>query len=561
MGAVRDAMVQTRSSLGTVVRNPELRRLNLALAGSEVGNWAYGTAIAVWAYDQGGTTAVGIWMAVRLGLVAVMAPFAGLVADRYPRRLVMVTSDLGQLVLILAAAAAIQLDWPAASVYVLVSLALPFSTLFRPAQMAILPSLARTPDELTAANGLGSFIESLAVFIGPAVAGLLLAVADIASVLVLDAATFLFSASLLVGLHERRAALPADGDTAAASTDADAVDEPDEGGLLWQSMAGFRIIWGHHSLRLICLLFACQTLVAGAFTVFQIGLAIDLTGMGPAGVGYLSSTDGVAALLGGLFAIAFTSHRLASGTGVGILGWAIPPLLMALWPNVGIAFAGMAVIGVSNSLADVSGLTIVQRLTPEDAVGRVFAALDSLVLTSTAVGTLVMPALVAVSSLRWAMVIVAVPVVVVTLLTFPTLRALDGTLHPSPETAVLQAVPLFKALGRPTLEHLARQLVRVDAAAGSAVITTGEAGDRFFIVESGELEAQVDGHAASTMGPGDCFGEIALLNDTPRTATVVARTDSHLLAMERADFLAAVSGDLDLRSRAEALAARRLRTA
>jgi hypothetical protein len=191
----------------------------------------------------------------------------------------------------------------------------------------------------------------------------------------------------------------------------------------------------------------------------------------------------------------------------------------------------------------------------------VFAALDSLVLTSTAVGTLVMPALVAVSSLRWAMVIVAVPVVVVTLLTFPTLRALDGTLHPSPETAVLQAVPLFKALGRPTLEHLARQLVRVDAAAGSAVITTGEAGDRFFIVESGELEAQVDGHPASTMGPGDCFGEIALLHDTPRTATVIARTDSHLVALERADFLAAVSGDLDLRSRAEALAARRLRTA
>jgi MFS family permease len=560
MGAVRDAMVQTRSSLGTVVRNRELRRLNLALAGSEVGNWAYGTAIAVWAYDQGGTTAVGIWMAVRLGLVAVMAPFAGLVADRYPRRLVMVTSDLGQLVLILAAAAAIQLDWPAASVYVLVSLALPFSTLFRPAQMAILPSLARTPDELTAANGLGSFIESMAVFIGPAVAGLLLAVADIASVLVLDAATFLYSASLLIGLHERRAALPTDEATAAATTPADA-DEPDEGGLLWQSMAGFRIIWGHRSLRLICLLFACQTLVAGAFTVFQIGLAIDLTGLGPAGVGYLSSTDGVAALLGGLFAIAFTSHRLASGTGVGILGWAIPPLLMAVWPNVGIAFAGMAVIGVSNSLADVSGLTIVQRLTPEDAVGRVFAALDSLVLTSTAVGTLVMPALVAVSSLRWAMVIVAVPVAVVTLLTFPTLRSLDGTLHASPETAVLQAVPLFQALGRPTLEHLARQLVRVDAAAGTAVITTGEVGDRFFIVESGELEAQVDGHSASTMGPGDCFGEIALLNDTPRTATVVAQTDSHLLAMERADFLAAVSGDLDLRSRAESLAARRLRTA
>ena len=171
MGQVRDAVRETSGSLSTVFRNIALRRINLAFAGSLVGDWAYATAVAVWAYGVGGATAVGVFAVVRLTMLALATPLASMLADRYPRKLVMIGSDLVRAVLVLGAAALVQWDAPAWMVFTLATLAAMAGAPFRPALSAWLPSLVKTPTELTAANGTGSTLESLAFFLGPAFGG------------------------------------------------------------------------------------------------------------------------------------------------------------------------------------------------------------------------------------------------------------------------------------------------------------------------------------------------------------------------------------------------------
>ena len=201
----RSAVRETGSSLATVFRRRSLRRLNLALAGSMIGDWAYATAVTVWAYDAGGAAAVGVWATIRLALSAVIAPFAAALADRYPRRTVMVVSDLVRAVLVTLAAVLIWSDVPALLVFVVATVSSLSGLAFRPCTQAIIPSLVEEPKELTAANAVGSTLESLAFFVGPAIAAFLLVVADVPTVFLVNTATFLLSAALIAGVRPRTA--------------------------------------------------------------------------------------------------------------------------------------------------------------------------------------------------------------------------------------------------------------------------------------------------------------------------------------------------------------------
>ena len=197
MSRVADAVRETGTSLSTVFRNPGLRKINLALAGSMIGDWAYGTAILIWAYDIGGARAVGIWYTVRLVLMTIVTPFASTIVDRLPRKMVMISADLIRAVLCFAVAGLIWVDGPAWLVFVLATLAPLIGAPFRPAVAALMPKLVKTPDELTAANGTASTIESLAFFVGPAIAAILVSAIGIPVVVVFNALTFLWSALLV----------------------------------------------------------------------------------------------------------------------------------------------------------------------------------------------------------------------------------------------------------------------------------------------------------------------------------------------------------------------------
>ncbi len=283
MSGLRGRLGESLQAFRAVFQNPNLRRLQLAWAGSIIGHWAYGIALAVYAYDQGGVTAVGVVGLVRMLPAALAAPFMSALADRYPRERIMLVSDLTRLLAMAGAAAVALSGGPAGFVYALGAFEAVMRTAFQPAQSAITPTLARTPQELTASNVTSSTIESVGVFLGPALGGLLLAATSPGVVFAASAVTYLWSALLVARIRAERAE--------PTSTDRH---------LAKQALDGFKVIAVDANLRLLIGLFAAQTLVAGALNVLIVVTALDLLDLGDAGVGYLNSAIGVGGLAGGV---------------------------------------------------------------------------------------------------------------------------------------------------------------------------------------------------------------------------------------------------------------------
>lgn len=541
-------------SLRAVLGNPDLRRVQLAFLGSAVGDWAYATAIVVWAYAEGGAAAVGIWMGVRFVLGAVTTPFLALLADRWPRRRVMMGADAVRAVVVAGAATLIALDTGTLLVFVLATTTSLLGSPFMIAQRALLPSLARTPGELTAANGVHSTIDSLAFFAGPAVAAGLLVVTDVPAVLLVNVATFLWSL-LLVSRVRVAAPVPAP----EAASEESGSEAP---GFLSETMAGFRAIGHDRALLLTTVQVSLQTVIAGAAPVFLVVMAAEmLPDTGDAGLGYLNAVIGIGSVLGGVIAIARAGRgALGRDLTVGVALWSLPLLLVTLWPSPVACFVAVALLGLANPLVDVNMDTIMQRVTPDEMLGRVFGALESCVIATAALGALLMPVLLDLGSLRTSLALLAIPVGGLALLGLPAMIRLDARLTAPPGLLLLREIDLFAPLDPATTEQLARSLTEVRFAAGDVLVREGEESDRFYVVESGLVRVTQGERVLRTEGPGDYFGEIGLLRDVPRTATVTAAEDTVVQALARDDFLRAVTGHREAGLAAEATVRRRLAT-
>jgi hypothetical protein len=433
---------------------------------------------------------------------------------------------------------------PAAAVYALAAAVGIISTGFQPAQAALLPLLARTPEELTAANVSSSTLESLGFCVGPALGGVLLAVSSTWVVFVVTAATFLWSALMLSGLlrhdepplsHERRPLLHEAGD-------------------------GVRAIAPDRRLKHVNGLDSAQSLVNGAVNVLIAVTALQLLHMGSPGVGYLNAAVGVGGLLGAVLSLMLVGRRRLAGMfGLAIAGAGGPILFIAPNPSTEIALVAFALIGMANIVEDVAGFTLLQRTAPPEVLARVFGVLHSLFFAMSAVGAILAPRLIHLIGVRWSLVCVGAFLPVLTIATrLPLVRLDDSSVDRARELDLLRTMPMFAPLSAPVLEGLASRLVPVHAAAGEKIVREGKPGDRFYVISSGEVEISIDGRTQGTQGPGDHFGEIALLRDVPRTATVTARTDTDLLALERDDFLAAVTGHSASAEAAEAVIGARL---
>jgi len=557
-GELTERLQESRTALAEVFRNPSLRRVNLALAGSIIGDWAYAVGVSVYAYRQGGATAVGLFAVVRYVSMAVAAPFTSVLADRHDRKRVMVIADLLRFGLVAAAALVIAADGPALLVYgfgLVTSLA---ATAFRPAQMALLPSLARHPAELTAANVASTTIESVGFFAGPAIAGALLALSNVEVVFGFNALTFLWS-GLLVSMLPTSAAKRAD--DAGVEQDGEGEVEPPapREGMLSGATLGFKAILGNRDLTLLVALYCAQTVVAGASLVFGVAIAFDMLGMAEASVGLLDAMVGVGGLVGGFVALMLaTRGRLAVDFGFGVLLWSAPLVLIVASPRLAPVLVTMALLGLGNSLVDINAFTIMQRLVPDEVMGRVFGALDSALIAGMALGSLAMPLMINTIGLESGLLVIGVIVSALALVSLKRLRRID-TIALAPEGLdLLRAVPLFAPLPERSIERLARCAVVVDVTAGEEVFHLGDGGDLFYVIESGEAEVVIADDLTTTVGPGDSFGEIALLRDVPRQATVRAATDLRLRAIGRRVFLEVVTGHNEASAQADRMIDRML---
>jgi MFS family permease len=542
---MRDSLKPLRD----VLANPALRRLQVAWAASMAGSLAFLIPLAVVSYHGGGgATGVGIVMLLRTAACAVFAPFTSILADRASPRRVMMVADLARAALILVLALVVHAGTGIGAVYVLAVCVSIVSTVFRPAQAALMPALARTPEELTASNAVAVTIESAAIFAGPGIGGLMLAVsgADLAFAV---CAGLLVLSAILVALVPEPAGAP---ETAAA--------EPAGEGAIRAATAGFRELASTPLLATVVGVYALQALVAGALGVFTVVLALQVLHIGNAGVGYLDSVFGIGGIVGGVGAAALAGgRRLALAFAGGVLVWGIGIALVGISNSTALVCVLLAGVGVGNTVVDVAAITLLQRSAPADVLGRVFGVLEAVMLTALGAGSILAPALISLLGVR--------PAIVVTGLTLPVAVALTGrwlvqldVLAPEQRAHVqlLRQLTVFAPLSLPAIEQLAAHVERVEVPEGTVVVREGDPGDQFYIVEEGALAVTVGGQARTPILPGGFFGEIALLRETPRTATVTATADCRLLTVEREHFLAAVTGHAESAAAADLVVSRRL---
>jgi MFS family permease len=231
---------------------------------------------------------------------------------------------------------------------------------------------------------------------------------------------------------------------------------------------------------------------------------------------------------------------------LGAAAWSAAFIVIGLAPSEAGAFGLLAVAGTGRALFDVAGRTLLQRVAPPDLLARVFGVLESLSMAGLAVGSLLGPALVAIGGARAAFLAVGTLLPALALLCGRQLLRVDRAADvPVVEIALLRSLPTMAPLEPPELERLARCLTAHPVKRDEVVVREGEPGKQFFVVADGELEVMAGGSLVPPLGRGDGFGEIALLEDCARTATVTARSDGLLYALERDDFLSAVSANAE----------------
>jgi hypothetical protein len=309
-----------------------------------------------------------------------------------------------------------------------------------------------------------------------------------------------------------------------------------------EALAGFRVIAREPATRVLVGLLAGQFVAIGALDVLYVVLAISVLDLGGSGAGYLNAAFGAGGVAGIAVTVALVGRRrLLPPLVLGILVWGAAFALLAAWPTAIGAFLLLAAAGASRSLLDVAGRTILQRTAPTEVLSRVFGVLEGLSMAGLAVGSLLTPALVALAGPRWAVAGIGTLLPLAVVLCAKRLAEIDRRAPvPVVEIALLRSLPLFAPLGAPELEGLAGGLEEFRVPAGSAVVLEGDPGDRFYVVAEGELDVESGGRELRSLGRGEGFGEIALLRNVPRTATVTARTDSRLYGLGKARFLASV---------------------
>jgi len=239
----------------------------------------------------------------------------------------------------------------------------------------------------------------------------------------------------------------------------------------------------------------------------------------------------------------------------------VPIALIGVWPHEAPALVLLAVLGVGNTLVDVAALTLLQRAAPDEVLARVFGVIESLLVGAVGLGAILAPLLVSLFGIRGALIATGALLPVLTVLSWRRLVRIDSEVTvPVRELGLLRGLPMFAPLSGATLEHLAGSLRGLRVRAGEEIVREGEPGDHFYVIASGEVDVRVGGRPATELGPGDYFGEIALLREVPRTATVVASTDVELFTLDRDEFVAAVTGHPESRDAADAVIGARLGT-
>jgi len=531
-------------AFGSLAGNGALLRVLAGYVMFILAEYAVWIAMLVFAYSRGGAAIAGLVAVAQLVPAAVVAPVVASLADRRSPVVLLAGGYAAQAAAMAGTAAAVIAGAPLAA-YAAAVVAATAVTTTRPALSALIPSVAVTPDQLTAANVAAGWLEAVGAATAGLLAGVLIWLAGVGSVFAVCAGLGMVAGLLVAGL--RVAAL------GPAGQDAPAV--------VAGIGQGLRLAADQPQLRLMLALLSADAVVVGALDLLVVILAISVLGRSQAWAGYLAFAFGAGAVLAATGSAVLVGRRL----GGPILGAALlfSGALAALASGAGLAGTVMllALAGAGHSLLAVAARTLLQRSVPVQLIGRVFGILEGSMMAGLALGALLVPALVHLGGSRLALLGVAAVLPLAAVAGGRAVFRLDaGTPVPVVEIALLRSLPLFAELPAPAIEGLAAALTPVQLRAGDVLIRQGDPGDAYYAIAGGELDAVQDGQTLRRCGRGEGVGEIALLRAIPRTATVIARTSATVYELGREPFLAAVLGHAPTFRQADRIADARLAT-
>ncbi|MDP9302253.1 MAG: MFS transporter [Actinomycetota bacterium] len=532
-----------------VMTDPNLRRIELAYLGFNMTEFATWIAILVYAFERGGATEAGVVAVILLIPSAIVAPFAAYAGDRFRRDRVLLIDYLVQGVAMGATAVTLFLDAAPWVVFAAATIASISITFTRPAQNSLVPALTETPDDLTATNVVTGVVEGTGKMLGPLAAGVLLGLSGPDAVFAVFAGVTLLGAMFVSRVRADPSAVTPPGRVEASD--------------VWrETVAGFTTLGREREPRLIVLLLASSDIVVGALDVLFVATAIDLLGIGRSGAGYLSASFGAGAVIGAAATVVLVGRRrLTPPLAAGAVVFGVPIGLVAVTPSAVSAPILFAIAGGGRTLGDVAGRTLLQRIAPNEVLSRVFGVLEGLSMLALAVGSIGAAVLIQVFGVQTALVVIGAFLPIVILVSSSHLLSIDRrAVAPDAETlALVRSIPFFAPLPAPALEGVMANMLPMQVGSGEVLIREGDVGDRFYVIVEGEVEVTSGGRHLRNLGPGAYVGEIALLRDVPRTATVIARTPLRLLALQREPFLLAVTGHPQSIQAAQAVADARMR--
>ena len=532
--------------------NPVLRSVGFAYAlfgAAEFGVWI---TLLVYAYGHGGASASVLMVLVQLVPCIALGPFLGALADRRrPSRVLCLGYGL-QALSMGAVAVAIGLAAPVVVVFVLAPLTSLSLTMTRPSQAALLPAIVRTPNELTAANVMTGWTDAAAALVGPAVVGILLAWRGPGLAVAAMACLTVVSTFLVARVVGPAAAISSD----VVPEDAESGGEADHSGDLMSGIRGalasirtgassnLLVAVRNPQIRILLALHTFYFVLIGALDLLCVILAVNYLHMGPGGAGFLNAALGGGALLAGFVTAFLVGRRQLANTLTVALSIAVVALaLVGAIPRVTPAILLIGTVGLAGAVFDVTGRTLLQRSAPADAIAGSFSILEALMDTGLVLGAVLVRVAIEIGGLKAALFAPAVVAFVLIAWLWRRIQNIDASATvPQVEIQLLRQISIFAALPAPSLEGIARDLEALTVAKGTVVIKEGERGDCYYAIAEGELAITRDSQFLQVVSRGDGFGEIALIRDVPRQATVTAATDASLYTLDRELFVQAVTG-------------------
>jgi hypothetical protein len=513
------------------LRDHRLVRVMVAYVLSSLVMYAVWVAVLLYAFARGGASLAGVAAVVQLLPAAVLVPLFGSLGDRWPRGTALQAAYGSEAAFLGLLALLLMVKAPLAMVLICAAAATVAISLVRPFHFAALPQLAQAPGSLVSANSASGIADGIGAFAGPVIAGLVSQTDGPWLVAFVSGLAMLASVWLTRDLR-----LPA------------AVGAPDPSRGIGRRLTSLRGMSVDGAVLALLLLGGVSFVVNEALEVLALSFAGDALGKGASAAGVLVGALGIGGMIGAAAAagLAFRVH-LAGPTAIGLVVAGAPLLLMATASVLPAAVLLLALCGSGQAFASVAGRTLLQRSTDDRVLARVFALQEGLMMGGLACGAALAPLLVRGFGAADGYLPLGAGLAGLAILTWPLLRRLDMRAVVRVDVlALLRRVPFLGAMSPPGVENLSQNAEWVAIEAGDVVVQEGDPGDAFYVLETGHVSVEVAGASRTrTLGPGDGFGEIALLRDVGRTATITALEPGRLLRLRREDFLAALTGNPD----------------